>query len=90
MVLDRNHEADPRLSCLLQMLMIVMFVPCMNKSPKGKRLASMCSVSAEDVLNGVSGIFLAHLPYFMKEMVWFKKSQKRRTSEGLRQICPES
>ena len=60
-VLDRNPEADLRLSCLSQMSMIVMYVPCINKSPIGKRLASICSVSAEDVPSGVSGIFLAHL-----------------------------
>ena len=69
MVLDRNPEADLRLSCLLQISMIVMFVPCMNKSPTGKRLASICSVSVEDVSYGVSEIFLVHLPDFMKKMV---------------------
>ena len=31
MVLDRNPEADLRLSCLLHVSMIVIFVPCMNK-----------------------------------------------------------
>ena len=65
MVIDRNPEADLRLSCLLQMSMIVIFMPCMNKSI-GKMLASVCSVSAKDVPNDVSGIFLAHLTDFMK------------------------
>ena len=35
----------------------------------------MCSVFVDDVPHGVSGIFLAHLPDFMKEMIWFKKSK---------------
>ena len=75
MVLDRNPEADIRLSCLLYMLMIVIFVPCMYKSPILKRLARICSVSVEDVPNCISVIFLAHLLHFMKEMVWFKKAK---------------
>ena len=47
----------------------------MNKIPIGKRLTSVCSVFAEDVPNGVSGVFLAHLLDFMKDMVWFKKAE---------------
>ena len=58
-LLDRNSEADLRLSCLLQMSLIVIFVPCMNKCPIEKRLASVCSVSVDNVPNSVSGIFLA-------------------------------
>ena len=69
MVLNKNPEADLRLSCLLQVSMIVIFVLCINKSPIGKRLTSICSVSIKDVPNGVSGIFLAYLPDFMKEII---------------------
>ena len=83
MALGRNPEADIRLSCLLQMSIIVIFVPCMNKSPTGKRLANVCSVSAQDVPNGFSGIFLAHLPDFMKEMVWFEKTETKDLVKGL-------
>ena len=82
-ILDRNLVADPWLSCLSQVSMIVIFVPCMNESPIGKRLASICSVSAEDVPDGVSGTFLAHLPDFMKEMVWFKKAETEDVVKGL-------
>ena len=73
-VVYRNPEADLRLSCLLQISMIVIFVLCMKKSYR-KRLDSMCNDSVEDVPNDVSGIFLAHLPDFMKEMAWFKKAK---------------
>ena len=76
-VLNRNPETDHRLSFLLQMSMIVIFMLCMNKGLMGKRLASICRVSAEDVLNGVSGIFLAHIPDFIKEMVWFKRLNQK-------------
>ena len=37
----------------------------------------------------VHGIFLAHFPDFMKEMVWLKKGWNRRSSAGLRWICQE-
>ena len=83
MILDRNAEADLRLSCLLQISMIVTFVPCMNKSPIRKRLTGICIVSVEDVSNDVSGIFLVHLPDFMKEMVWFKKAKTEDIVKGL-------
>ena len=53
------------------------------KSPIGKRLASICTVSVEDVPNDVSGIFLAHLPGFMKEMVSFKKAKTEVLVKGL-------
>ena len=46
-------------------------------------LASVCSVSAEDVPNGVSGSFLAHLPDFMKEIIWFKKAETENLVKGL-------
>ena len=82
-LLNRNLEADLQLSCLSQMSMIVIFVPCMNKSLIGKRLASLCSVSVDDVPNGVSGIFLAHLPDFLKEMVWFKRAETEDLVKGL-------
>ena len=65
------------------MSMIVIFVPYMEKSPIGKRQASVCSVSVEDVSNGDSGIFLAHLPDFMKELVWFKKTKTEDLVNGL-------
>ena len=52
-ILDRNSEADFRLSCLSQMSMIAIIVPYMNKSPIGKRQASICSVSVNDVPNVV-------------------------------------
>ena len=74
-ILKRNPETDLRLSCFSQMLMIVIIVPYMNKSPLQKRPASVCSVSVDDVPNGGSVIFLAHLPHFMKEMIWFQKSE---------------
>ena len=75
-VLDRNPE----------MSMFVIFVPCMNKSPIGRRLASIYSVSAEDVPNGASGIFLANLSDFMKEMVWFKKTETKDLVKGLDEL----
>ena len=33
--------------------------------------------------NNVSGIFLAHLPDFVKEMVWFKKAETEDLVKGL-------
>ena len=33
---------------------IVIFVPCMNESPLGEWLASICSVSVDDIPNDVS------------------------------------
>ena len=72
---DRNLEHDLQLSCLPQMSTIVIFVPSMKSSLFVKTLASVSSVSVDDVPNGVSGIFLAHLPDFMKEMKWFKKQK---------------
>ena len=56
-ILDQNLEADLWLSCLLQLSIIVLVVPCINKSLLGKRLASTCSVSIGDVPNSVS-VFL--------------------------------
>ena len=82
-ILDRNLKADLQVSCLLQMSMMVIFVPCIHKSLLGKRLASICSVLVDDDPNGVSGIFLAHLPDFMKEMVWFKKAETEDLMKGL-------
>ena len=58
MILDRILEADLRLSYSSQMSMIVIFVPSMNESLFGKRLASICSVCVDDVPNVVTGIFL--------------------------------
>ena len=49
----------------------------------GERLASVCSVSVNDVPNGVSGIFLAHFPDLMKGMVWFKKAETEDVVKGL-------
>ena len=63
--------------------MIVIFVSCMNKSSIWNRLASICSVSVEDVFNSVSGIFLAYLPDLMREMVWFEKAKTENTVKGL-------
>ena len=37
----------------------------------------------DDVPNGVSGIFLAHFPDFMKAMVWFKKAKIEDLVKGL-------
>ena len=54
------------------MLMIAIFVPTMNKSLFGKRLANASCVPVDKVPNGVSGNFLTHFPDFMKEMVWLK------------------
>ena len=65
------------------MSMIVIFVPRMKSSLFEKRLASVCSVSAADVLNGVFGIFLAHFSDFMKEMEWFKKVETEDLVNGL-------
>ena len=62
--------------------MIVIFVPCMNKSPIGKRLASVCSVSIDDVPSGISGILLAHLPDFLKEVVCFQKAETEDVVKG--------
>ena len=58
-ILDRNPEADLRLSCLSLMSLIVIFVPCINKSPTGKGLASVCSVSFDDVSNCFLEFFLS-------------------------------
>ena len=75
MILDRNLEAELQLSYLTQMSMIKIFVLSMNKSQFVKRLANVCSVPVDDVLDGVSGIFLAYFPDFMKEMDWLKKAE---------------
>ena len=64
------------------MFMIVIFVPCMNESLLGQRLASVCSVSVDVVPNGVSGIFLAHFPDFMEEIEGFKKAQTEDLVKG--------
>ena len=82
-ILDRNHEADLWLSFLSQLSMIVMFMPCINKSLLGKRLANVCSISIDDIHNGVSGIFLALLADFMKKMKWFKKAETKDLVKGL-------
>ena len=63
--------------------MIVIFVQCINKSLFGERLASICSVSVNDVPNSVSEIYLAHFPDFMKEMEWFKKVKTEDLVKGL-------
>ena len=49
-IFDRKLEADLWLSCLSQMSMIAIFVPSMKKV----NLASVCSVSVDDVSNCVS------------------------------------
>ena len=69
--------------------MTVIFVPCMNKSCIGKRLASICSVSVEDGPSGISGIFLAHLPDFTKVMIWFKKGKTENLVEGIEKFIKE-
>ena len=47
-ILDNNLEADLWLSCLSQISMVEIFVPCINKSLPGKRLASICSLLVDD------------------------------------------
>ena len=69
--------------------MIVIFVPCINESLLGKRLASTYSVLVDDVPNGGSGIFLAHFPDFMKEMVWLKKAEIENLLQGLDEFAQE-
>ena len=54
-ILNGILEADHLLSCLSQTTMIVTFVWSMNKILFGKRLASVCSVSVDDVPDVVSG-----------------------------------
>ena len=61
----------------------VIFLPCMNKSSKGKRLASICNSFVEDAPNSIPGIILIHLPHFMNEMVWFKKNKTEHLVNGL-------
>ena len=53
-ILDGNLEADLWLSCLSQMSMIVIFAQCRNTFPIEKRLSNTCSISVDDVPNGVS------------------------------------
>ena len=48
----------------------------MNKNPIGKRLSSICSISAEDVPNGISGIFL----------VWYKKAKTEDLVKSLEEF----
>ena len=69
--------------CPVQMSMFLIFLSFRNESLLGKRLASVCSVSVEDVPNGVSGLFLAHFPDFMKEMVQFTKAETEDLMKGL-------
>ena len=45
----------------------------MSKSLIGKRLCSLCSVSINDVPNGVSRIFLAHLPNSFRRWYGLKR-----------------
>ena len=86
-----HHEADLQLSCLLKTLMIVIFVSCMNKSQFGKRLASVCHVSVDDVPN-VKFVSWIVLPMFL--ILWRRwyglKSWNRRFSEVIRWICQEA
>ena len=63
--------------------MIVIFVPCINKSTTVKRLVSLCSLSVDDFSNSVFGIFFAHHPDFMKEMEWLKKDDTEDLVKGL-------
>ena len=48
-----------------------------------EKASQICSVSADDVPNVVSGIFDAHFPDFMKEVVWFKKAETEDVVRGL-------
>ena len=57
-ILDGYFDADLQLSCLSRISIIVIFVSSMNKSLFGKRLASVCSVSVDNVPNVVSGLIL--------------------------------
>ena len=77
MILNRNLEADLGLSCSSQMSIIVMFVSSMKSSLFGKRLASVCSVSVDDVPNCVSIIFLAQSQDFMMDVEQFKKQKQK-------------
>ena len=77
MDLYRNLEADLQMSCLSQMSMIVIFMPCINKSLLGKRLASIC------LMVFFFGIFLAHFQDFMNKMEWFKKAETEDLVKGL-------
>ena len=49
----------------------------------GKILASVCSVPADDFLNGVFGTVLAYFRNFMKEMEWLKKTETEDLVEGI-------
>ena len=55
----------------------------MNKNLFGKRLPNSCSVPVDDVPDGISGIFLIHFPYFVKEMEWLKKPEAEDVIKGL-------
>ena len=54
----------------------------MNKSLFGKGLANACSVPADDVPDGASGIFFTHFPDFM-EMEWLKNAEIKDVVKGL-------
>ena len=81
--MDRNLEADLWLSKLSQMSMVVIFVPCINKSLVGKRLASICSVLVDDAPNGVSGNFYSPFSRFHEGdgIVW--KTETEDLLKGL-------
>ena len=64
LILDGNIQTDLWLPCLSKMSMIVIFMPCSNKSLFGERLATASSV-----------IFLIDFPAFMKEMERLKISE---------------
>ena len=64
-----------------------MFVPSMNISLFGKRLANAFSVSVDDVPMGFSGIFLTHFSDFMKDMDWLKKAETEGLVKGLNELA---
>ena len=68
------------------MSMIVVFVPCINKSLLEKRMASVCSDLVDDVSNVISRIFVAHFPDFMKKIIWSEKAKIENLVKGLNEF----
>ena len=88
-ILDRNFEADLQLSCLSQMPMIVIFVPCMNKV----YLGNDWQILAVFLLMMFPMVFLENfLPIF--QISWRRwngfKSWNIRSSEGIKWNRPEA
>ena len=54
----------------------------------GEKASQCCSVSVDDVSNGVSEIFLVHLLDFMNNMVWCKKAKTEDLMKGLDKFVP--